>query len=206
MESKYTIQNRPAIDKNKLVIGCGYKKRVGKDTTYEQVKSILEEHGYKVLRIAFADPLKEEFYQLILKPNGLDKSILDDDYLKKILRPGMEWYGTDFKRNPELGGDPDHWINLALSKIEDSLAHEKVCVVITDVRFPNELINLTERFNAITINVLREQKMENTTSKHASEVSLDDYVDDFSVLLDNNGTIPELKENVRKILQDFEVI
>lgn len=67
--------------------------------------------------------------------------------------------------------------------------------IITDMRFPNELKAVKNK-NGITIRVNRVNLIENN---HPSETSLDSAT--FDYVIDNNGTIEELIQKVRIILQ-----
>ena len=73
--------------------------------------------------------------------------------------------------------------------------------IITDVRFPNESEAIKKR-NGILIRVNRNS---NEVSNHESEIALDDYAG-FDYIIENNGTIEELIEKVRQILQREKVI
>lgn len=80
--------------------------------------------------------------------------------------------------------------------------------IITDVRFPNEAEAIKKR-GGIIIRVNRKSKFELAVQEtvegkeHASETSLDNY--NFDAIIDNNGTIEELIEKVKKVLNDFNI-
>ena len=72
--------------------------------------------------------------------------------------------------------------------------------IITDLRFPNELSEVKKR-KGVTIRVNRfpaENKM-----KHESETSLD-HIDDWDFVIDNNGSIEELVEQVKIIYNQIK--
>ena len=73
--------------------------------------------------------------------------------------------------------------------------------IITDVRFPNEASAIKQR-DGIIIRV--NSKRCNNTDKHPSETSLDDY--EFDDVIRNDGTIEELIEQVRIVLQEYKLI
>jgi hypothetical protein len=74
--------------------------------------------------------------------------------------------------------------------------------LITDVRFPNEGQAIIDK-DGFLIRTNRDSQMidRNNTSfiEHPSETGLDNY-DGFKYIIDNNGTIEELVENVKQIL------
>lgn len=74
--------------------------------------------------------------------------------------------------------------------------------IITDVRFPNEL-EAIKKHNGLTIRINRDSVLRTgkvfDTDNHESETALDDY-QGFDYVIDNNGTIEELKEVVKDIL------
>jgi hypothetical protein len=57
-----------------MIISCSYKKRVGKDTFCRIVQELYPDK--KVVRIAFADELKDELDTILLIPNGLSRRML----------------------------------------------------------------------------------------------------------------------------------
>jgi hypothetical protein len=93
--------------------------------------------------------------------------------------------------------------------------------IITDMRFPNELASVVER-NGITIRVNRKIKIGGEdygftyvdvkqavedgimASEHPSETALDNA--EFKYVIENNGTIQDLVEEVRRILTIEKII
>ena len=84
--------------------------------------------------------------------------------------------------------------------------------IITDVRFPNEVQAIKDR-GGITIRINRPcsicggvgyHKLDCRPSEHQSETALDNA--EFDYVIDNNGTIEELIEQVKKILIKEEII
>jgi dephospho-CoA kinase len=65
--------------------------------------------------------------------------------------------------------------------------------IITDVRFPNEFKAIKER-NGMLIKVIRDT---GKVSAHISETALD-YENRWDCVIDNNGTIEELKVKVEE--------
>jgi len=77
--------------------------------------------------------------------------------------------------------------------------------IITDTRFPNELKAVKDR-DGITIRINRPQKgidNQNTVMLHPSETSLDNA--EFDYLINNNGTIKDLVEEIKKVFKDPKI-
>jgi hypothetical protein len=110
-------------------------------------------------------------------------------YVKVMMTPRLmlQLLGT------EAGRDiihPNIWVNaLFASYLKDSNW------VVTDVRFPNEAQAIKDR-GGIVIRVDKPQLIERDF-EHLSETSLDNY--EFDHVIDNNGSIEELIEKVKKL-------
>lgn len=146
------------------VIGmCGYK-RAGKDEVYRA----LSKHYEHVARLAFADPLKNEM------ANACAVSVGFIEEHKDAFRLGLQWWGTDFRRN--LYGR-NYWIEKIQAEycklVNPWLVHAPACIVFTDCRFPNEL-DLVHRLGGKIWRVERGD-CPHSEDTHASERSLDNY-------------------------------
>jgi hypothetical protein len=95
--------------------------------------------------------------------------------------------------------DNKFWIKQLFNHIDSSGLKN---VIITDGRFPDEIKAVTDRGGYhIKINRNHDIKIHNT--QHTSETSLDDFCDaDFVV--DNNGTLDELKLKALEIKKEIE--
>ena len=77
--------------------------------------------------------------------------------------------------------------------------------IITDMRFPNELQAVKDRGGiCIRVNRLLSEGNRAYTEIHPSETALDNAT--FDYVINNNGTIEDLIEEVRKMLQHFKII
>ena len=117
---------------------------------------------------------------------------------KMTPRKMLQQVGTDLFRN-QL--HPNTWINATFANYQDNNW------IITDMRFPNELEAIKQR-NGITIRINR-GLVERTGKmiqepEHISENSLDKA--EFDYVIENNDTIEELIEQVKKILIKEEII
>lgn len=183
-----------------MVIICGHRKRVGKDTFCQMLQEILPNKN--IVRVAFADALKEEIYQMVLQPFGLPKSILDNEETKAVMRPLAQWWGTEFRRNPNppFNGDPDIWVKKLHEEIENLLKENPDCIpVICDGRFPNEYTQTKEKFATISIRVDRNLP---SADLHVSETIMDSHSELYDYVIDNNGTLEEYKAKIADFVSD----
>ena len=176
-----------------LIIGITGKKFNGKDT----LGKYLSKYGYK--RLAFADPLKDVLRDVFHFNDeqlyGEDKEKIDP-YWKVSPRTIMQFVGTDLFRHqmkkilPDVGNNI--WIEVIKRQIlEIWKTNPDQKIVLTDLRFPNE-IALIKEFGGIIIRVKRNiDKNDNDfVVVHESETYIDTLNVDYD--FDNNGTKDDL--------------
>ena len=166
-----------------MIIGLSGYARSGKNT----VADIL---GPNYRQVSFAEPMREA----ILKLNPL---IVGDSRLSDIVdeegwhgaktygeaRRLLQVFGTGVGR--EMFGE-NFWVNIAFTGI---LPTDDV--VFTDVRFVNEA-QAIKRLGGEVWRINREGV--DAVNAHVSEHALDDW--EFDRVIDNNGTLDELREKV----------
>lgn len=101
-------------------------------------------------------------------------------------REALQHIGTNLLR---VQFNPDVWINSTLAKIKKA----EDCI-ITDVRFPNE-VNAIRKLGGKVILVKRDTGLNDV---HVSENALDGIID-FDYIIENNGSLEELKLKLDKI-------
>lgn len=179
-----------------MIIICGFKKRTGKDLFVQILSDILPDK--KIIRLAFADALKDEIDDVVLKRFDLPKSILDDDDTKPVMRQLLQWWGTEFRRseNPKLKGNPNYWINKVHEKIDDLSEKEPNAIfVITDGRFPDEHIITKNKYsNTISLHIKRD--LSNSSDSHCSETIMESNLHLFDYTIENNGSLEEYKQKI----------
>lgn len=182
------------------LIGLAGFKESGKD---EAAKTLIE-LGFK--KIAFADPLRQEVSIVIgdcyIPSDVTDPNIIriirqlhaqpfpqDQPYIKPTppaVRYLLQWWGTDYRRR--LYGE-SYWVD----RFQASLVGEKK-VVVTDVRFPDEVEAI--RRNGGQVWVVRRPSVVPVGDVHASE-QLPRHDDSyFDAVIDNSGTLQQLKKQV----------
>jgi len=115
-----------------MIVGLSGFARSGKDSFYKMSRDLFLSKGKSSIKYAFADSLKEECYDFLLKNTGIS-SFTDSDNEKEIIRPFLVTYGTDVRRRM----NPECWIEKVKSKIENE-KNKSNYEFITDVRYENE--------------------------------------------------------------------
>lgn len=189
-----------------MLIGLTGKKRSGKDTVAAR---LVEEHGFT--RLAFADALREAALGLDPIVNASlvgydDCDVVHVQRLSDIVNL-VGWESA--KAHPEVRRTlqnygvaireivPSFWLDIVRDKAVDVLA-DGGHVVITDVRFPNEL-DLVGEFDGFHVNVTRAGLV--STDQHVSETALDDVVGLADVTIANDGSLAELAANVDEMVE-----
>jgi hypothetical protein len=188
---------------------CGGKGH-GKDTFANLI--IKSNPSFKILQFAddlkimtsrvfdvpleiLVDPaLKEKpFLSTIVMDTFLEKMrsvtelhILNHDKIASTPRELMQFFGTEYVRSVE----DDYWLNLTLSKIDNSDR-----VVIPDVRFLNEFDRI-KFLGGIIIRVLRTDLI--SSDHHPSETELISITPDFTLKV-KFGDLSPLEEAARSI-------
>ena len=177
----------------KKIIGFSGKAGSGKDFAATQLKKILVDKGMTVDKFAFAGPLKD-MLTIVIKPFGVSVN----EKTKEIF-PGVTVRQALQSLGNEWGRDTIHqnlWVELLKKKVENSKSD---CVLITDVRYPNET-QILKDLGAKIIYMKRDIK-EIEQNTHPSEISMN--LDDCDFFVDNNKTKKELGEELWKIFNDL---
>lgn len=165
------------------IIGLSGRKGAGKDTVFRLLQQTRPD--LRVVRVAFADALKEEVAGVL----GIPVAEIEAD--KPRFRLMLQWWGTEWRRAQCV----TYWIDRAREKIKAiaSAAEPVDIVVVTDVRFPNEAALIRELGGRVVriVNPTAEQ----SSDPHPSEVEMDHYPFDGAVW--NDGTLAALERAVR---------
>jgi hypothetical protein len=180
-------------------IGLSGYARSGKDAV---AKILVEEHGY--VRVSWADKLREAVYALnpMMVGAGLGamryadlidwkgyEGAKDDPIFGAEVRRTLQRMGTEAGRNV-LGENV--WVDALVNTMENGKRY-----VIPDTRFPNEALAITERMAGEVWRVNRPGFT--PTNSHPSETALDGW--QFSVNLNNDGTLDDLRINVHYLIE-----
>lgn len=178
------------------IVAFSGKRRAGKDLA----ATALVDLGYE--KIALAEPLKMFLGDVLGLPEG-DARLWGPSQRREEIIPSvgrsvremLQTLGTEWGRDSV---HPDVWINFLLRRCEQDRAYK---FVVTDVRFPNELVRIKEVGGKV-IRIRRPSvEMDDAASHHASETSLDGMPDDaFTHVIINDGTHAEFVEKVRRVV------
>lgn len=172
----------------KIIILHG-KKRVGKDYFYKIARST-----QNFTRLALADPLKRhvaETYDLTLeelehlKDTATPESVLN---FRKILQNQGDLMRNIYGR--------DYYVDLLIKKIKSTEGN----VIVTDVRYLNELSKLCENFDCICIKIIRRSREGKEVDLHSSEVGIIDDFFNFVLYNNDDGKYPEI---VAKLIKEI---
>ena len=181
---------------NKIILING-KKRSGKNYAAQMIKEELDNRGYTVQIIAFADPIKEiisttfgmslelldifknqkqELYTT--RDNATDEEIFMGDDLELVtdFRTILQRFGTEAMQT--MFGK-NVWVDLLLKRAQKSGVD---FVIVPDFRF------MTENIGFKSINIFNNDIIDED-DKHASENELNDFIFDYVI---NNTGKPDL--------------
>lgn len=165
------------------------------------------------VQLAFAEPIKQMLYHLNpILPTTFDRSypmvkrvqdVVDSagwDKAKKNheIRELLQRLGTEAGRDV-LG--EDIWLRILSEKIDEYAGLANYNVVVTDVRFPNE-VDLIKRYGGSIVWVHRPGV--EPLNAHASEAL--DFGKVSDVMLLNDGTLEDLERTVQGYLLDLKLI
>lgn len=177
----------------KLIIGIAGEADSGKST----VANILIERGF--IRGKFAGALKEMF-RALLRYRGVEEGFIErcvEGDLKeqplqelggKSPRHVMQWLGQSGRENI----DEDFWIDVEFdSKSNDNEQN----LLFDDLRYDNEEAAITKR-GGVIIHLVGRGGID---SDHISER----FKPKLATVIDNSGTVEELREKVNEFADDF---
>lgn len=179
------------------IIGVAGKKNSGKDTFADFARE-----GWGFVRYAFADELKLHIHILdpYIKTGWFSyrklSSILSEmseteaKNRYKDLRRFYQAYGTDVWRER----NPDIWVD-ALFRIVDNHVDENV--VITDVRFQNEIDAIKKRGGYLV--KIKRPVATDELSSHVSEQDLPDEL--FDYIIENDSDLFWFYDKVEEVLE-----
>tara|TARA_B100001250_G_scaffold401356_1_gene413122 strand:- start:9563 stop:10105 length:543 start_codon:yes stop_codon:yes gene_type:complete len=168
-----------------MVIGISGKKRSGKNTVGGIAMRWLWDNAIPARQMAIADQLKRE----VAEVTGMSKKWQEEH--KDRWRTILQWWGSEFRRH--YFGE-DYWLNLLTKEL---MAMDEDVAVLTDVRFKNEAdyVRKTGGF------VIRVERGTGLVDVHSSETDLDHY-EHFEHVVNNDGSIADLEEQVVGILEN----
>jgi len=172
------------MKESKIFLIAG-KARSGKDTTLQIIKDFYEQNGKSVVKLGFADYIKN-YAQKITNWDGKDETKPRD--LLQII-------GTDIVRNQI---NKDFFINRIC---EDIMVYKYFfdVIIISGERFTNELDIPKKVFKNVKIIEIERPNFTNELTdkqnEHITEHALENY-SNYDYLIVNDGDRKKLEENV----------
>lgn len=173
---------------HKIVLISG-KQGSGKSTLADGLEKVAQAHGYMPYRTRFAKVLYEmhDAVCAVAKKYGIPVKEPKEGEL-------LQWIGTEWGRNTK---GENVWVDALKSDIAGRIAlantddaayggwpPEKLCIIIDDMRFPNELYAFNRpEFNVtkVRLEATKEARKARCSywrenDQHPSEIALDEYV------------------------------
>lgn len=173
------------------IIGLSGKFGVGKDTAaamilykYPQYRtSAIATNLKKVVSVITGTSIDDQYTRA-------GKESIPDGFAGKSIGWYQQMVG---QRVREIFGE-DVWVNSALADLSSQL-------VITDVRYPNEVAAI-KRAGGIVIRIIRDgvELNDGRDIKHISETALDSY-DQFDAVIVNNRTLEEFEKELIAVVE-----
>lgn len=174
----------------KIYIIAG-KARHGKDTTALAIKAAYGDK--KVINLAYGNYIKS----YAMKISSWDGN--EDTKPRELLQN----LGTEVIRDKI---DKDFFVKRLCDDIRVYSYYFDV-ITVSDARFPNEILTPKKLFDdVVTIKVVRSNFETNLTADeqmHSTETALDGF-NDYDFILENDGTIEDLNDKVKKIVEKVE--
>lgn len=173
-----------------IVVGLTGFAGAGKDYIFGKLK---ESFPYEAVRVSLADEVRHEIEEVFQK--GLPQ-LWEKPYPLEI-RKLLQWWGTDLRRKE----DEDYWVRKTeafIPQLHKMRTPYDTIVVVTDVRFPNELA-MVKRLGGIMVKVVASPfvrasrlGLDPLQMTHASEAQIGALIPDRVIL--NDGA-PERLES-----------
>jgi len=143
-----------------IVIGVAGFARSGKDTFVGIASDILRANSYRPMRVAFADKLKEETDAMLRHNNFAATTKTDATDAKTLIRPLLVWWGCQRRYESPDGLYWVREIDKQLNSICDSYvangeSHDRLVVLVSDVRFPNEATWIHDKWGGSVVHLKR---------------------------------------------------
>ncbi len=190
-----------------MIIGLSGVQGAGKDTVGE---ILIKEYGF--VKLSFGSALKDvisilfgwnrDMLEGTTQESRLWRETVNEYWSEKTgipdftPRKALQYIGTDLLRNQLC---KDIWACVVENKITELInLNPKVNIVITDCRFTNEFAIVKKFDSARIVKVERNNLNSSNIPTHSSESEWADYP--FDVVLPNNGSIDELKANIKNLI------
>lgn len=175
----------------------------GKDTVSDFLARELRERGVSVMRMAFADPIKDIALHLLGIPKEISYGTQADKENNKVydksVRHWLQWIGTEVARNQV---HPDVWIHRFVDRAVSSNAQ---VIIGSDCRFRNEISSMREmldgKMSLMVIKITNPRVPVNLQHQSESEV-YNIPLEVFTSVIHNTEGLSELMTKVVDVADD----
>lgn len=175
----------------------------GKTTICNMLKDCFPAQWHRVT-FGYGDALKIECSEATGLPLHLFYS--DEPAIKDLLRPLMQWWATEYRRNPVLNGTYDYWVIKAKNRILETVAdHDDIANFffgLHDIRYDNEAAHVKSFGCMSTIIKVEPINCAKTVhTAHSSEKGIDPKYIDYVFINDHNSGLTALQEKVEMLYE-----
>ena len=182
-----------------IIIGFGYKKRVGKDTACKFLMSELRQKGVDIQRCSFADEIKTISYHKY-KWGGLQDRLYYEDNEAKIEEilppigktPRQIWDHEGFSAHEFC---EKTWCELTFAKMEGDV------IIIPSVRRLVEIDYIKKYTGGKVIRIDRDVAPK---SEHPVDHMLDSFTG-WDEVIQNNGDLKDFYQTIKKLIPKLGV-
>lgn len=187
------------MKEERKIFGLIGEKGSGKDTFANYLIDKHSQKERKIIKLSFAEPLKAICQ--ILYPQSTSEYFESRElkekpsiiFGNKSPREVLQVVGTDLFRNHY---DENIWINVMLSKIHS--IDKDIDIIVTDIRFPNELHAIETLNDNVTIVKLERDVQKDERCSHISEKINRITLNHNVIVIDNNGTLENFYNEIDK--------
>ncbi len=173
-----------------IKIAFGHQARVGKDTAALIIMNLCLRHGVQYTQLAFATKLYDLCARIQI---GLNQPVVKTPKLLQSLGGTIR----------EIYGD-NTFSDIVRGDIKSATAaHPTGCIVVTDVRYPNEYDMLREE-GFILVKICRDDRPIDRDQSHPSECSLKDHR--WDVTIHNSGTLSLFEQKISELVLVANVV
>jgi hypothetical protein len=176
---------------------CAQDFKILSDVINQHINSIKSSVGvFFDMHDKISISAQDNIFNTIDKMKFKDENFYEDK--TDITRALLQLYGTDIFRNRV---DENYWMKKLAERINNDSDND--VIIITDVRFPNELEDIHDFIKGrriVSVRINRPMNRNSSSNEHVSETALDDYTF-WEYIVDNEGTLEDLK-NISKYLSE----
>ena len=172
--------------KDTIIIGLAGRKRSGKTTAADVIRTISTQQGLNPIRLGLADPIKAETAKIF--------GYIHEDH-KETIRPVYQAVGETAKK---LYGD-DYWLRKWKEAQHHYQKHGYNVFIVDDVRFPAEA-NILKGMGATIWRIKNSQK-DSVEDNHPSETNVDKVEHDR--VIENEKNLETFVDMVKKLWEEY---